>query len=76
MSQRLIRYDPHARMRMRQRSVTEAMVEQAIGHPVIERPGTAPGTLVRETDIGGRMLAAAFELRSHEFYVRTVDWRT
>lgn len=76
MSKQVIRYDPHARMRMRQRGVTEAMVEQTIRYPILERPGTAPGTLVREADIGGRRLAVAFELRPHEFYVRTVYWRT
>lgn len=76
MAKRVIRYDPHARMRMRQRGVTEAMVEQAIRNPVLERPGTTPGTLVREADIGGRRLAVAFELRPREFYVRTVYWRS
>jgi len=61
---------------MRQRGITEAMVEQAIRNPVIERPGTTPGTFVREAEINGRMLAVAFELRPYEFYVRTVYWRT
>lgn len=60
---------------MRQRGVTEAMVEQAIRNPVLERPGTTPGTFVQEADIGGRRLAVAFELRPQEFYVRTVYWR-
>nr|BAL60241.1 hypothetical protein HGMM_OP4C877 [Candidatus Acetothermum autotrophicum] len=75
MAKRVIRYDPHAQMRMRQRGISEDMVEQALRYPILERPGTAPGTLVREADIGGRRLAVAFELRPNEFYVRTVYWR-
>ena len=75
MSKPVIRYDPHARMRMRQRGISEDMVEQALRNPVLERPGTTPGTLVREADISGRRLAVAFELRPNECYVRTVYWR-
>ncbi|MCL6641822.1 MAG: DUF4258 domain-containing protein [Candidatus Bipolaricaulota bacterium] len=63
-------------MRMRQRGISEDMVEQALRHPILERPGTTPGTLVRETDISGRRLAVAFELHPNEFYVRTVYWRS
>ncbi len=49
-------YWHHARMRMRQRRITEAEVEQVLAEPDVEYPGNVPGRRVFVGHPGGRYI--------------------
>lgn len=65
-------YWDHARLRMRQRRITEAEIEHVLANPDIEYPGNTPDRRVYIGHPNGRYIKVVFVLGSDPTEVVTV----
>jgi Domain of unknown function (DUF4258) len=67
-------YSNHARDQMRRRGITEQQVEQALAHPVGNRPGEQGTIWIHGVVTGGRVLSVCVRLYDRR-YIVTVAWK-
>lgn len=70
-------YHPHARLRMRQRRVTEEQVAEVLSEPSLTRPADRGHWYERTISTGRhlKVVAVKGEVRENEFVVYTVAWK-